>query len=440
MTIAIDWRPHAGQQTRFLSSSAFEALFGGAAGPGKTECLIMEALRQVDNPRYTGIIFRRIFPSLEAARGIIQRSLEWYPVYKGRYNSQKHYWTFPSGSRIYFGHMQHEDDMLQYQGSEYAYVGFDELTEFTERQYLYMFTRCRVTPGSGLRAYVRSATNPGNLGHQWVKRRFITTDIMNRVGYFAPVNGKDARVEKDTPDAMSRAFYPGKLDDNPSADPNYAMRIRATGDPIQVARLIGGNWDAEYTEGVIFDNWSSLLNVSQDAEYNPDLPVNWYVDDGYATGAGPGTESYHPRVILFAQETPVGGVNIFDEYYAVGELSEVSIANALARPYRRPEVAYCDSSAAELRGRIWSEGVMTVAATHPVHEGIKVLRRMICDGNGMRLFRSHTRCEQFNHEITSYRRDERSRVAHIGEPEPLKIDDHGPSAARYGVWHLRFSE
>ncbi len=399
----------------------------------------MEALRQVGNPRYTGIIFRRVFPSLEAARGIIQRSLEWYPAYGGRYNSQKHYWTFPSGARIYFGHMQYEADMLQYQGAEYAFVGFDELTEFTERQYLYMFTRCRVPPDSGLRAYVRSATNPGNLGHHWVKKRFITTDITNKIGYFASGSGRDERVERTVGGALSRAFYPAALSDNPSADPEYRWRILATGDKVQIARLLEGDWDAEYTDGVIFDNWSSLENVKADAEYDPEISVHLYVDDGYALGKGPGTESYHPRVILFAQETATGGVNIFDEYYAVQELSEVSLQNALARPYRKPEIAYVDSAAAELRGRIWANDILTVPATHPVHEGIKHMRKMICDGNGVRLLRSHPRCEQFNHEMVSYRYKENSTVSHIGEPEPLKIDDHGPSACRYGLWQLRSS-
>lgn len=435
----VDWRPHPGQQTRFLSSSAFEVLFGGQAGPGKTECLVMEALRQVDNPRYTAILFRRIFPSLEAARGMIQRSQEWYPAYGGRYNAGKHFWTFPSRARIYFGHMQHEADMLDYQGAEYAFIGFDELTEFSERMYLYMFTRCRVPLGSGLRAYVRSTSNPGNLGHHWVKKRFITSDIANHVGYFAPRAGKDTRVTKGEPDAVSRVFYPASLDDNPTADPDYRNRVLATGDKVQIARLLDGDWDAEYTEGVIYDNWSSLENVTVEAEYNPEVKVMWFVDDGYAYGRGPGTDSYHPRVILFAQMTPVGGVNVFDEYYACTEQSEKSIANALALPYRKPEVAYVDSSAAELKGRIWNESIMTVGATHPVHEGIKVLRRLVSDGNGVRLFRVHPRAEQLIHEMAAYRRDDRRHSAHIGEPDPLKVDDHGPDAARYGVYHLRYT-
>jgi hypothetical protein len=438
MTQTVEWHPHAGQQTRFLSSPAFEALFGGAAGPGKTECLVMEALRQINNPRYTGIIFRRVFTSLEAARGIIQRSQEWYPAYGGRYNSQKHYWRFPSGARIYFGHMQHEDDKLTYQGSEYAFVGFDELTEFTESQYLYMFTRCRVPPDSGLRAYVRNTTNPGNVGHEWVKRRFIITDIVNRPRYFAQIDGKDVPVEKSYAGAMSRAFYPAKMSDNPSVDPDYADRIRATGDPVQIARLIAGDWDAAYNEGLVYDNWSSLENVSSDAEYDPNREVLWGVDDGYAHGRGPGDASYHPRVFLLAQVTAQGGLNIFDEYYRTTELSEKSLDTVLAKPYRVPDVAYVDSSAVELKARIWEKGIQTVGATHPVGEGIKNIRRMICDTNGMRLIKVHPRCTNLIYEMANYRRDPDAIAVKAGEQNPLKIDDHGPDALRYMGWHLRF--
>src|SRR5690242_7517444 len=99
------WRPHAGQQLKFLSSPADEVFFGGAAGPGKTDCLLMESLRQVHNPLYRAILFRRTFTNLEAANGMIDRSQRWFPSLGGKYNYQKHIWVFPSGARIYFGHM-----------------------------------------------------------------------------------------------------------------------------------------------------------------------------------------------------------------------------------------------------------------------------------------------------------------------------------------------
>lgn len=441
-----EWRPNSQAQLRFLSSPAFEALFGGAAGPGKTDCLVMEALRQIANPKYTGILFRRTFPELEGANGIIQRSQRWYPGFGGKYNESKHFWKFPSGARLYFGHMEHEGDEETYQGWEFAFVGFDELTTFLERQYLYMMTRCRVAPDTGLRAYVRSATNPGGIGHEWVKKRFITTDIANKVKYFAPVNDQDTRVEKGHPNALSRAFYPARLDDNPDRDPEYAARIRATGDKVLIARLLDSDWDAEYTEGLIYDNWSSLYNVTEDADYSPALgAVRWGVDDGYAYGKGPGTESYHPRVILLGQITPIGGLNIFAEYYATGIADYNTSVDAVIGSkagdvqgygYPKPEIAYVDSSAAMFKGALWQRDIQTVGATHEVKEGIRNLRRMVCDENQMRLFRVHPRCKNLVREMSQYRNADRSQSG--GEQRPLKVDDHGPDAARYLAWSMRY--
>lgn len=385
---------------------------------------------------------------LEAANGLIQRSHRWFPSYGGHYNSQKHYWLFPSGARVYFGHMQHEDDRFLYQGAEFAYIAFDELTEFTETQYTYMFTRCRVPNGLGLRAYVRSATNPGNIGHEWVKRRFVTRDIVNQLRYFAMVEEEDIEVEKAYTGAFSRAFYPAVLDDNPTSDPDYEYRLMLDPDPVQRARLRWGNWDITSTEGRVYPNWG-LENISTDAEYNPDLPVMWGVDDGYAQGQGRGSMSYHPRVVLLAQMNSIGGLNVFAEYVATLQLSEMTLDTLIGKvgedekeytgwPYKAPEVAYVDSSAAELKARIWERGIQTVGATHPVNEGIKNLRRLICDGNGVRLIKVHPRCKELIRSMELYRNDPHSHVANVGEPKPLKLDDHEPDAMRYLAWPLRY--
>lgn len=433
------WAPHEGQQVRFMRSPAFEALFGGAAGPGKTDCLLMEALRQIDHPRYNAMLFRRTFPRLEGADGLIVRSMLWFPGYGGKYNSNRHYWTFPSGARIYFAHLQHEEDKHQYQGWQLAYIGFDELTEFTETQYTYLFTRCRADADSGLRCYVRAATNPGNIGHEWVKRRFVTKDIVNRVGYFARINEADAHVERTHPDALSRAFYPARMEDNPSGDPEYRKRILLNPDPVERERLLAGNWDIMDTSGRVYANWS-YENISTEAEFNPDWDVIWGVDDGYAEGNGPGSANYHPRTILLGQVTPTGGINIFAEYYKTLELSENALDNVLELPYPMPQVAYVDSSAAELKARIWERGINTVGATHRVAEGIKNVRRLIADGQGVRQLKVHPRCQQLIGEIAGYKYDEASKVAEVGEPKPLKIDDHGPDTLRYMAWSLRYGQ
>jgi len=152
----------------------------------------------------------------------------------------------------------------------------------------------------------------------------------------------------------------------------------------------------------VYDNFSYAENVSEDAEYNPSLPIAWGVDDGYALGAGKGTESYHPRAFLLAQFTPQGGVNVFAEYYKCLEVEEVSLQTVLEMGYPRPDIAYVDSSAAQLKSRIWHLGIQTIGATHVVTEGIKNVRRLICDGNGVRLLKIHPRCKELINELQSY--------------------------------------
>lgn len=208
---------------------------------------------------------------------------------------------------------------------------------------------------------------------------------------------------------------------------------------------LGDDFNREYAEdpraafaasirGLVYPNFSDA-NVTTGAEYNPALDVYWGIDDGYAYGAGRGSLGYHPRVILFAQVAADGGLHIFDEYVATQELSERSIANARAKDYKPPLFAMIDSSAAELHGRLWESGVQTVGATHTVVEGIKNLRRLVCDPAGVRLLRIHPRCQELIYEMTHYRNQEEG-IAVIGEPKPIKKDDHAADAARYLAWYL----
>jgi phage terminase large subunit len=205
---------------------------------------------------------------------------------------------------------------------------------------------------------------------------------------------------------------------------------------LQYQRLVLGKW--VQAEGVVYDNFSVEGNVSDEAEYNPDWRLVWGVDDGYAQGAGVGSESYHPRVILLANITPQGGVHVFYEYVMTGELADVSIANVLALPYKRPDIAYVDSSASELKARIWGAGISATGATHPVSEGIKNLRRLVCDGSGIRLLKIHPRCKHLIREFQSYRYNVNSQAV-AGEPKPIKQDDHGLDSLRYLTYHLRYT-
>lgn len=412
-------------------------MVGGAAGPGKTELLLMESLRQIGHPAYRAILFRRIFPSLEAADGLIDRSLRWFPGYGGRYNASKHYWIFPSGARIYFGHMQYRDTVHQYKSAQYQYIGFDELTEFEEFQYLYLFSRLRAPVDSGLRCYMRSGTNPGGVGHNWVKRRFITRDIVNKKRWFARIDDEDAEVDKTHPDAKSRAFYPALFGDNPAIGEDYVKNLKAMADPVEKARLLEGDWDADYREGLVYGNWSVQQNVSAEAEYKEGIPVIWGVDDGYVYGDGPGTASYHPRIILFLQQNELGGYNVFDELAVTGETHQQTIDAALDMPYAAPHVAYVDGSAAMFRGELGKRGIQTVNGTHKVVEGIKYVRQLICDGNGVRVLRVHPRVSNLIYEMGEYRNDPKLK-AQTGELVPMKLSDHSQDALRYVLYKRRF--
>jgi len=164
----VAWTPHEGPQTNYLSRGEFEVLFGGAAGPGKTECLVMDAGRDTDLKNHKALLLRRTFPQLQE---IIDRCFIWYPMLGGTYRSTEHRWYFPSGSTIQLGHMQHELDMYNYQGKEFSFIGFDELTHFTEKQYLYLFSRCR-SPDPLIKCHVRATSNPGGQGAYLGARTF----------------------------------------------------------------------------------------------------------------------------------------------------------------------------------------------------------------------------------------------------------------------------
>lgn len=171
MSDEVLWRPNPGPQTRFLALASYEVAYGGSAGSGKSAALLMGALRFVDRPAYCALLLRRTFPELE--KSLIERSFQLYPkAFPGtRYNEQKKVWLFPGGARVYFGHLERDADVHAYQSAEFQYLGFDELTSFTERQYTYMLSRARSATGIPIR--IRGATNPGGEGHDWVFKRWV---------------------------------------------------------------------------------------------------------------------------------------------------------------------------------------------------------------------------------------------------------------------------
>lgn len=253
------WQPQE-KQRLFMSRFEDEALYGGSAGGGKSDALVIEALRQVKIPHYKALIIRKTFPQLAE---LIDKTQNYYrrSFPKAKYNGTTHTWTFPSGAKIIFGSMQHSKDKFQYQGQAYDFIAFDELTHFTFDEYNYLFSRNRPN-GPGTRVYTRATANPGGVGHGWVKERFITamkpmTTIWDDVEIVFPDGHTETRKK-------SRIFVPSSVFDNPALlanDPDYLTRLASMPEAERRA-LLYGDWDS--FSGQVFTEWRNNPDHYQD--------------------------------------------------------------------------------------------------------------------------------------------------------------------------------
>jgi phage terminase large subunit len=395
-----------------LRDKSMVMLMTGSAGGGKSRCAAEKVHAfLMKYPGATGLVVRK-------AREFVTRSsvpMLWEAMGKEASgviaNKSDNTFTYPNGSILYAGGMK-DDSQAQAVRSIGGKGGLDivwmeEANAFTEQDYQELLTRLRGAAAPWRQIIL--TTNPDSPAH-WINQRLILK-------------------------RQAAVYYSAAADNayNPTSYQETLNLLTGT----QYERLVLGRW--VQAEGVVYDNFSLSEggNVTEEAEYNPDWPIVWGVDDGYSQGEGKGTLSHHPRVFLLAQFTPQGGLNIFKEYYKTLEVEETSLNNVIELGYPLPDIAYVDSSAAQLKSRIWNLGIQTIGATHVVTEGIKNVRRLICDGNGVRLLKVHPRCTELINEFQSYSYGDSVQSVN-GERKPLKLSDHGVDCCRYLSIRLRY--
>jgi hypothetical protein len=288
--------PHARQQA-FLALDCEEAFYGGAAGGGKSDAILMAALQYVDVPGYAALILRKTFAQLHKSNAIMARAQEWLTRTDARWNGEDHAFVFPSGARLEFGHLQYSKDRFNYQGAEYQYVGFDELTQFDQDDYLYLHSRVR-KPESGPLARiplrVRGAGNPGGTGHHWVRSRFIKREPQ--------------QDETESPAEGKRLFVPAKLPDNPSIDQaSYEAQLQNL-DARTRKQLLDGNWDVR-EPGACFDEFDWDKNTIEGTrQFGSPYPVVRALDWG------------HQHMPVLWIEVQGSQAFVFDEWHGIKTL------------------------------------------------------------------------------------------------------------------------
>lgn len=232
-----DHIPHVTQQA-FLLLDDKEAFYGGAAGGGKSDALLMAALQYDDFPQYRALILRRTYPELSMAGAIMDRAKDWLANTDAVWSADEHKFTFPSGATLTFAHAQYEDDVRRFGGTNFHFIAFDELTRFSEFQYRFLFSRLRKNEGDPIPLRMRGASNPGDLGHEWVKARFVQ------------------------PGHKARPFIPAKLLDNPSLDREQYIQSLMELHPTERRRLLEGDWDVAEPGAFFRREWFEIVDAA----------------------------------------------------------------------------------------------------------------------------------------------------------------------------------
>lgn len=434
-TIHIPYKPQPRQCKYHQAKEIDELLYGGAAGGGKSEATIWDSLKYgLQYPGSRQVIFRRTFPDLQ--RSIIMRTLQVYPKELCKYNQSKHEWSLINGSVIELAYWDNDSNYMNYQGAEYDVIRWEELTQFEERWYIYMLSRLR-----GSKPYpraVKSTTNPGGVGHSWVKRRFIDIGPHEQIHHIhetddngTPLNDRDGK-----PVISRRIFVPANVYDNQALldnDPGYLTRLQMLPDN-ERKQLLEGDWDT--FAGQYFGEFSRAMHVIEPF----DIPHDWkrfcMMDEGYND----------PFVCLWAALDREGNIFIYRELIKSRLLSSEQADEVKKRTGEKIDYYVGDTS-------FWNKGKADGKAPYEVflEKGIAMMQATKERVNGWKRVREWLHVFDDTDPVTGNTfKNARLKIFNtcrglieaipsmvIDETHPEDVAehplDHAPDALRYGL-------
>lgn len=395
--------PHKKQHLfHYTVSQKKVTLFNSGRGVGKTLAGLMQSLQYALSSVTSGLIVAPTYDML--MDNILPMMYEVLPahVMDGYHKQSKKLWL-PNGSLIT---LRSGDNPNRLRGGNRDWAWLDEARNYdTDEVYKVVLAQLR---------------------NRRLDKMWITT---TPAGLFHWLYSAIAEQSHSNPDI---GFISASTKDNPYLSPEYYSFLKSQYTGVFAEQELEGKFVS--FEGLVYDTFSLTENVAP-VERNPNNPLFIGVDDGQAHGGGEGTIGYHPRVILFIEQQPNGAMHVLDEYVATLELPEISLSRAVAM-YPQIDGAFIDSSASDIIRRIGNLNISYVRATHRVADGIKVVRRFIQDGNGVRLLKINPRCKTLIKEMQMYRYSENATKAEAGEPTPKKQDDHAMDALRYALYTL----
>ncbi len=408
------------KQKSFIDANESEVLFGGAAGGGKSYGQVVDALLfALKYPRSKQLILRRTFAELD--KSLIRTALSLYPREIYSFNSSSHTGKFKNGSIIDFGYCAAEIDVYQYQSAEYDVIRFDELTHFTESQYVYLISRVR-----GANSYpkqVKSSTNPGGIGHGWVKARFVDPSPAGKI--FVGDDG------------MERIFIPSLLDDNrflTEGDPKYRERLLALPEREKKA-LLYGDWNI--FEGQYFTEFDPRKHIVSPFE----IPRSWrkYRTLDYGLDR---------LACLWIATSPDGISYVYREFcksnltisQAAKEiLDRTPAAEEIYATLAPPDLWHRSQETGKSKAMIFSEYGLNFTKTSNDREcGWLAVKELLLGGEGRQAVRFFSTCTEIVKCLPALTVDKLRPTDCATEPHDIT---HAPDALRgFAIFHTRPAE